>query len=78
MTKREVTERHEKRVIKSTLVITNAIKLTGLVLFVEEWVSGADPFRLALCVVLMSGIQGLEQAVVVFIQKFFGVGEDDK
>jgi hypothetical protein len=74
-----VDQREEKRegetVRRSTLVVTNLIKLAGLGLAIREMLNPQrDPVVIAACVVMMSGVQGVEQALVVFFDKFFGGG----
>lgn len=61
------------QVRRSTLLITNLIKLAGLALAVREMLSAQrDPVVIATCVVMMSGVQGLEEALVVFFDRLFG------
>jgi len=63
----------EATVRRSTLVVTNLIKLGGLALAIREMLSPhRDPIVIAACVVMMSGVQGLEQALIVFFERFFG------
>lgn len=59
---------------RSTLIITNMIKVAGLVLAVREMLTRRDPVVIAACVTMMSGVQGLEQVVVSFFERFFGRG----
>lgn len=58
---------------KSTLVITNAIKLVGLGFGVKELLTTRDPYIVGACIVMMSGVQGLEQAIIKFAETFFGI-----
>lgn len=55
---------------RSTLIITNLIKVTGLGLAVREILTERDPVVIATCVVMMSGAQGIEQALIGFLEKF--------
>jgi hypothetical protein len=57
---------------RSTLLITNLIKVTGLGLAVREILTDRDPVVIATCVVMMSGAQGVEQALIAFLEKFLG------
>jgi hypothetical protein len=59
---------------RSTLIITNMIKVAGLALAVREMLTRRDPVVIAACVTMMSGVQGLEQVVVSFFERFFGRG----
>jgi hypothetical protein len=61
------------RVRWSTLVITNAIKVTGLVFAARELATTKDMGVLIVCVVMMSGAQSLEQVLIAFLQRFLGV-----
>lgn len=64
----------EKRTVRrSTLVVTNTIKLAGLVVGVNEMLTTRNMGVVAACIVMMSGVQGLEDAVVLFFQRFFGL-----
>lgn len=55
---------------RSTLIITNLIKVTGLGLAVREILTQRDPVVIATCVVMMSGAQGIESALIAFLEKF--------
>lgn len=57
---------------RSTLVITNLIKIGGLIFGARELLTDQDPYVIAACVVMMSGVQGLEQAIILFIDRLFG------
>jgi hypothetical protein len=57
---------------RSTLVVTNLIKLGGLVLGVKELVTTRDPFVLGVCLMMMSGLHSFEQAIVKAAERFFG------
>ena len=58
----------------STLVITNSIKLCGLVFAVRELAGARDPYVIGACIVMMSGVQGLEDALVRVAERFFSPG----
>lgn len=61
---------------RSTLIITNVIKLAGLVLAVREMLTVRDPYVMGVCVVMMSGVQGLEPALVAFAERLFAVEKE--
>lgn len=67
-------ERERPAVRRSTLILTNAIKLGGFVMAMREMATTRDPVVLGVCVVMMSGVQGLEDVLVTFLERFFGVG----
>ena len=70
---------HRRRVSAAsawiTLVITNAIKLAGLIFAVRELLTERDPYVIGACIVMMSGVQGLEDALVRFAERFFAMPE---
>lgn len=55
----------------STLIITNTMKLAGLVVFVREAFTAKEAIVMGICAVMMAGVQALEQVAVVFIERFF-------
>jgi hypothetical protein len=57
---------------RSTLIVTNLIKLGGLVLGVKELMTTRDPFVLGVCLMMMSGLHSFEQAIVKAAERFFG------
>jgi hypothetical protein len=57
---------------RSTLIVTNLIKLGGLVLGVKELLSTRDPYVLGVCLLMMSGLHSFEQALVRAAERFFG------
>ena len=58
------------------LIVTNAIKLGGLVVALDEILVQpiAKPLPLVVAVVMMTGAQSVEEAVFHFVERFFGVG----
>jgi hypothetical protein len=59
---------------RSTLVITNLIKLGGLVFGAIELATTKDPLILGVCILMMSGLHSFEQALVRMAERFFGQG----
>jgi hypothetical protein len=59
-------------IARSTLIVTNLIKLGGLVLGVKELMTTRDPFVLGVCLMMMSGLHSFEQAIVKAAERFFG------
>jgi hypothetical protein len=57
---------------RSTLIITNMIKLGGLIFGVRELLTTRDPLVLGACLMMMSGLHSLEQAIVKAAERFFG------
>jgi hypothetical protein len=57
---------------RSTLIVTNLIKLGGLALGVKELMTTRDPFVLGVCLMMMSGLHSFEQAIVKAAERFFG------
>jgi hypothetical protein len=57
---------------RSTLVITNLIKLGGLIWGSVELATTKDPLVLGVCILMMSGLHSFEQALVRMAERFFG------
>lgn len=56
---------------RTTLVLTNTIKVVGLVFAAREMLTGKDPVVLVLCGLMMSGAEGLERVLLGFFEGFF-------
>lgn len=63
----------ELSVRRSTLIITNLIKMAGAVLCVREMLMTKDIAVMAVCVLMMGGVQSLENAVVLFAERLFAM-----
>jgi hypothetical protein len=59
-------------VARSTLIVTNLIKLGGLVFGAIELATTREPFVLGVCILMMSGLHSFEQALVRMAERFFG------
>jgi hypothetical protein len=59
-------------VARSTLVVTNLIKLGGLIWGSIELATTKDPLILGMCILMMSGLHSFEQALVRMAERFFG------
>lgn len=63
-----------------TLIITNLIKLGGLGVALDQvfFRPSAEPVALALAAFMMAGAQGVEEAALHFVARFFGAPEQPK
>jgi hypothetical protein len=64
----------ETGIARSTLIVTNLIKLGGLVFGAIELATTREPFVLGVCILMMSGLHSFEQALVRMAERFFGNG----
>lgn len=63
---------------RSTLVVTNVIKLGGFALGMKTGFTTQDTPTLVLAAFMMAGAQGAESVALAFIERFFGLQEDGK
>jgi hypothetical protein len=61
-------------IARSTLIVTNLIKLGGLVFGAIELATTREPFVLGVCILMMSGLHSFEHALVRMAERFFGNG----
>jgi hypothetical protein len=59
-------------IARSTLIVTNLIKLGGLIWGSVELATTKDPLILGMCILMMSGLHSFEQALVRMAERFFG------
>lgn len=53
------------------------MKLAGLIVFLREAFTTKVTFVMGVCALMMTGVQALEQIVVVFLERFFAAPPKD-